>query len=98
MTRAIVAVVVTGIAAGGVAWLAGRPGLAGGLWATTTAVALLPLVVQVVMSLVRGEIGVDIIALLAMGGALALGEYLAGAVVILNALRALGPGRSEKQP
>ena len=83
LTRTIVAVVVTGIAAGGVAWLAGRQGIAGGLWAATTAVALLPLVVQVVMSLLRGEIGVDVIALIAMGGALALGEYLAGAVVAL---------------
>ena len=83
LTRPIVAVVVAGIAAGGVAWLAGRHGLAGGLWATTTAVALLPLVVQVMMSVLRGEIGVDIIALLAMGGALALGQYLAGAVVAL---------------
>jgi len=83
LTRAIVAVVVTGIAAGGVAWLAGRHGLAGALWAATTAVALLPLVAQVVMSLLRGEIGVDVIALLAMGGALALGEFLAGAVVAL---------------
>jgi heavy metal translocating P-type ATPase len=83
LTRPVVAVVVTGIAAGGVAWLAGRHGIAGGLWAATTAVALLPLVVQVVMSLLRGEIGVDVIALLAMGGALALGEFLAGAVVAL---------------
>ncbi len=83
LARATVAVVVTGIAAGGVAWLAGRHGLAGTLWAATTAVALLPLVAQVMMSLLRGQIGVDVIALLAMGGALALGEFLAGAVVAL---------------
>ena len=34
-------------------------------------------------TLLRGDVGVDAIALVAMAGALALGEYLAGAVVAL---------------
>jgi heavy metal translocating P-type ATPase len=79
----VVAAVVAGIAAGAAAWLTGHAGMAHWIWAGTTAVALLPLLVQVVVSLARGEVGVDVIALLAMGGSLALGEYLAGAVVAL---------------
>ena len=83
LTRAVVALVVTGIAGGAVAWLAGQTGIARGAWAATTALALLPLLASILASLRRGEVGVDVIALLAMGGALALGEYLAGAVVAL---------------
>jgi len=79
----VVAAVVVGIASGAVAWLAGQQALADWIWGGTTALALLPLLIQVVVSLARGEVGVDVIALLAMGGSLALGEYLAGAVVAL---------------
>jgi heavy metal translocating P-type ATPase len=79
----VVAAVVVGIASGAVAWLAGQHALADWIWGGTTALALLPLLIQVVVSLARGEVGVDVIALLAMGGSLALGEYLAGAVVAL---------------
>jgi len=43
--------------------------------------ALLPLAVSVARSLVRRKPGVDVIALLALAGALALGEVLAGAVI-----------------
>ena len=42
-----------------------------------------PLAVSVARALVRPEPGVDLIALLAMAGALALGEHLAGAVIAL---------------
>jgi heavy metal translocating P-type ATPase len=83
LTRAVVALVVAGIAGGGLAQWAGRPELAGYLWAGTTAIAFLPLIGSIVASLRRGEMGVDAIALLAMGGSLALGQYLAGAVVAL---------------
>jgi heavy metal translocating P-type ATPase len=83
LTRAVVALVVAGIAGGGLAQWAGRPELAGRLWAATTAVALIPLIGSIVASLRRGQMGVDAIALLAMGGSLVLGQYLAGAVVAL---------------
>ena len=53
------------------------------LFAAATGVVLLSLLRQIVASLTIGEIGLDIIAALAMGGALALGEWLAGAVVAL---------------
>jgi heavy metal translocating P-type ATPase len=87
--------VLTGIAWRRVALLAAVAGLAGGLGAqlagaggpgrlllTLTVVAALgPLAVAVARGLVRREPGVDVIALLAMVGALALGEVLAGAVI-----------------
>jgi heavy metal translocating P-type ATPase len=44
---------------------------------------LVPLTWSVLRSLLRGDVGVDAIALVSMAGALALGEYLAGAVVAL---------------
>ena len=63
------------------AWLAGNPGAARLLWGATTLVCLLPLAFTVVRELARGRTGVDLIAVLAMAGALAVGEQLAGAVV-----------------
>jgi len=53
------------------------------LWAATTAMLLVPLTFSVLRSLLRRDVGVDAIALFSMAGALALGEYLAGAVVAL---------------
>ena len=53
------------------------------VWAATTAMLLVPLTWSVVRSLLRGDVGVDAIALVSMAGALALGEYLAGAVIAL---------------
>ena len=53
------------------------------LWGATTAMLLVPLTVSVLRSLLRRDVGVDAIALVSMAGALALGEYLAGAVVAL---------------
>ena len=53
------------------------------LWGATTAMLLVPLTASVVRSLLRRDVGVDAIALVSMAGALALGEYLAGAVVAL---------------
>jgi heavy metal translocating P-type ATPase len=72
-----------GIAAGAVAWLAGEPALANAAWSIVTAVAIIPLVASVVRDLLQREPGVDLIALLAMTAALALGQSLAGAVVAL---------------
>jgi heavy metal translocating P-type ATPase len=53
------------------------------IWAATTATLLVPLTLSVLRSLLRRDVGVDAIALVSMGGALGLGEYLAGAVVAL---------------
>src|SRR5581483_4598725 len=52
-------------------------------WAATTVIELVPLTWGVLRSLRRGDVGVDAIALVSMAGALALHEYLAGAVIAL---------------
>ena len=72
------------------------------LWAATTAMLLVPLTWSVFRSLLRRDVGVDAIALVSMAGALALGEYLAGAVVALmlaggNALEESANGRARRE-
>jgi heavy metal translocating P-type ATPase len=74
---------VVGITTGAVVWLAGAHDAAHVVWGVTTGIGLLPLTWETVAGLIRREAGVDLIALLAMAGSLALGEYLAGAVIAL---------------
>ena len=71
-------------------------------WAMTTAIGVIPMAKDVAVGLIRREPGVDLIALLAMVGALALGEYLAGAVIALMlssgvALEAFADGRAHRE-
>ncbi len=74
---------VLGIALGGWLAIAGREDAADLVWAITTVIGGVPLLLAVVRGIVRREPGVDVIALLAIVGSLALGQYLAGAVVAL---------------
>ncbi len=69
--------VLLALAAGGALWLADRDGAAGVVWAAAIVALLVPLIVSIARALARGTLGVDLVALVAMGGALALGEYLA---------------------
>src|SRR6185503_13829109 len=91
-----------GVAAGGVLWAVGEPAAADTLWASTTALLLIPLTWSVVRSLARRDFGVDVIALLSMAGALAVGQYLAGAVVAVmlaggNTLEAYAQQRARRE-
>src|SRR5450756_3089951 len=72
---------IAGLAAGGVLWVADAHRGAEIAWAITTGVGLGPAVFWVSASLLRRQPGVDVIAVLALAGALAVGEYLAGAVI-----------------
>ena len=72
-----------GLVTGGVLWFSDARDAAEVAWMVTTLVGLLPLLVSTARSIFRRQTGVDLIALLAMAGALALGEYLAGAVIAL---------------
>jgi heavy metal translocating P-type ATPase len=74
---------IVGVVAGGVLWFAGQRDAANIAWGATTAIELIPLAKTVVLGLVHRQPGVDVIALLAMAGALALAQYLAGAVIAL---------------
>jgi len=77
----ILFIVLIAVAAGGVFWVAGA-GIAADLaWAAAVVLALIPLSISVTRDLLHRDTGVDLIALLAMAGALILGQYLAGAVV-----------------
>jgi heavy metal translocating P-type ATPase len=81
--RLIAATALTAVAVGLGLAAVNRHAPADWLWAATTAMLLVPLTWSVLRSLLRGDVGVDAIALFSMAGALALGEYLAGAVIAL---------------
>jgi heavy metal translocating P-type ATPase len=87
---------------GGVAYVAGAHGLAQLVWAIGVAAVFVPLCIDVARSLRRGDVGVDAVALLAMAGALAVGQFLAGAVIALmlsggNALESSANRRARRE-
>jgi heavy metal translocating P-type ATPase len=98
----LLALATAGIVLGSVARLAGLPGAAAAVWGVTTAAILAPLTLSVARSLRRGALGVDLIALLAMAGALLLQQYLAGAVIALmlaggGALEEFAQSRAQRE-
>lgn len=72
---------ITGLAVGGLLNLEKVGHADQWVWAATAVVVLAPTVISVVRGLLRRETGVDLIAVLAIVGALILGEYLAGAII-----------------
>ena len=78
---ALLAMTVALLLAGGVAWMSGSSGWAEGLWAAATIAAVVPAAAWVVAAVLRRTLGVDLIAVLALLGTLAVGEYLAGALI-----------------
>ncbi|MDP9329046.1 MAG: heavy metal translocating P-type ATPase [Actinomycetota bacterium] len=101
-SRLWLAASVVGIVAGGALWIAGATTSAKIAWAATTTIAILPSAREVIDGLIHRRPGVDVIALLAMAGALALGQDLAGAVIALmlssgEALEAYADRRAHKE-
>ena len=97
---ALVAIAVTGLAAGIAAHAAGRSDLADLAWTLATAPVVAGLAVSIVRDFLAGRFGVDAIALVSMSAALALGQPLAGAVVALmysggNVLEDIAVARAE---
>ena len=78
---ALLVVTVALLAAGGVAWAVGAGRWDDALWATATALALIPAIGWVVVALLQRTLGVDLIAVLALLGTLSVGEHLAGALI-----------------
>ena len=72
-----------GLLAGIIAKVAGRDAGAAAVWVAATLPVLLALLVEIVTSLRRGEVGLDIVAGLSMAAALTFGENLAAAIVAL---------------
>lgn len=70
-----------GLAAGGVCHLMGLPSAANLIWSMVTAAALLPATWWAASGLRKGQLGSDVIAVLALAGTLAVREFLAGAII-----------------
>src|SRR6202049_920825 len=97
---ALVAIAIAGLAAGILAHMASRPGLADLCWMLATAPVVAGLAVSIVRDFLVGRLGVDAIALVSMSAALALRQPLAGAVVALmysggNVLEEIAVARAE---
>jgi cation transport ATPase len=97
---ALVAIAIAGLAAGILAHMASRPGLADLCWTLATAPVVAGLAVSIVRDFLVGRLGVDAIALVSMSAALALRQPLAGAVVALmysggNMLEDIAVARAE---
>jgi heavy metal translocating P-type ATPase len=102
LPRALALLSLAALAIGGALHLAGHPSAGDAVWAASIVVLLVPLAWSVARALMRGDFGVDLIALTAMAAALALGQYLAGAVVALmmsggNALEAYASRRARRE-
>jgi len=92
----------SGLAAGSGAWGLGLPAVADAIWTAGVIPVLAVLLGEIVISLRRGNLGLDIVAALAMMSALLVGETLAAAVVALmyaggQALEAFAEGRAGRE-
>jgi heavy metal translocating P-type ATPase len=83
LKRLLLPAVASVLVVGGLAWVAGEAELAARVWMAGGAAVLLAQVVDIAAHLRRREFGLDVIAALAIAGALLLGEYLAGIIVAL---------------
>jgi cation transport ATPase len=79
----IVALPAIGLVLGLLAHFLGWSSWAGPIWASATVPVLIALVVEIILSLRRGDVGLDIVAALSMLAALVFAEYLAAVVVAL---------------
>lgn len=64
-------------------WLAGYGTLANGTLLAVVLLGGIPLLWETVQQFLHKEFGVDVIAILAIAGSVALGQYLAGALIVL---------------
>ncbi len=100
--RGLPAIALGSIVSGAAFWLSGQNRWADIAWAVGAVVVLVPLVISTTRSLLRGDVGVDAIALVAIVWALALGEFLAAAIVALMmsggaALESWAAGRARRE-
>jgi cation transport ATPase len=97
----LVAIALAGLVLGGWLWW-GKDQRAGLAWTLATVPVLLALLVQIVGTLRRGDVGLDIVAALSMSVALMFGESLAGNVVALmyaggQLLETFAEGRARRE-
>jgi len=96
------AVCLTALATGALGWLLGNTALQNGAWLAVSLLMLAILAVETVRTLARREAGIDLLALLAIAGAVLLQEYLAGAVIAVmlasgRALEEYAAGRARRE-
>lgn len=99
--RALIVIAILGLAVGLFAMLAARSVIAHWAWISGTAPVIAVLLFSIVRDLRAGRMGVDLLALLSMAGALALGEALAGVIVAVmyasgQSLEDYAVGRAER--
>jgi heavy metal translocating P-type ATPase len=81
LLRLLVAITMCALGVGGVAWFWGAAATADAFWTAGTVTALLPALWWLVKALRQRRFSVDVIAVLSLVGTLAVGEYLAGALI-----------------
>ncbi|RPI36290.1 MAG: heavy metal translocating P-type ATPase, partial [Hyphomicrobiaceae bacterium] len=101
LRKALIAIALTGLVLGIVAWFTGRDVLADRIWAAGTVPVVVGLAVSMVRDFMAGRMGVDTVAFVAMSAALLLGQNLAGAVVAVmyaggNMLEDFAVARAER--
>lgn len=99
---ALLAIALVGLATGLILMLAGNDELARIAWAAGVTPVLAALLLEIVSSLLKGEVGLDIVAALSMSAALFFGETLAAAVVALmysggTFLESFAEGRARRE-
>ncbi len=102
MTGSALGAAASGLAAGGVLWWLDQPTPANVCFVLAGVLPALPLLGEVVGKIRRRQPGVDIIALLAVAAALALGEFLTAAIIGLmlatgRFLEEYAAGRAERE-
>ena len=98
----ILLLAVLGLAVGLGFYFVGRSDIADTIWLAGVVPALFALVIEILRSLRRGEIGLDIVAALSMTAALVFGETLAAAVVAVmysggTFLESFAEGRARRE-
>ncbi|SMH46113.1 heavy metal translocating P-type ATPase [Azospirillum agricola] len=99
---ALLAMAAGGLILGALGWWKGENALTLWAWSAGTIPVLLALTIHILQSMLRREAGLDILAVLAMAGALVLGEHLASIVIALmvasgQALEAYAGNRAQRE-
>lgn len=100
--RVLVVIALLGLALGSGFWWRGEAGSSHLAWTLGTLPVLLALFGQILVSLRRGDVGLDVVAALSMSAALVFGESLAGNVVALmyaggQLLESFAEGRARRE-
>ena len=102
LKTALLLVALSGLVLGIAFYFTGQSDLARGIWVAGVIPVLAALLVEILRSLWRGEVGLDMVAALSMSAAMAFGETLAAAVVAVmysggTFLESFAEGRARRE-